>query len=348
MDAAKQELEVLRGRSDLSANALSQSNERLKSAETLLSEKNDQVSVVWLNDAELSKATVRIEELEADVAGKTRLLQDRTQEVKQLKEQVEQLETELRSRKSDAPRDSFGSFVDTHNVRVTRRFSTIGLPATHTSRLSSPLPAMTRRSIGPSGLVGSAGSSGQAVSAASSGQTGSTGPTGSAKASIPSDGASSTTHVKSQTTGTRSTAHATVSAPQKRSYTMGRGPSRRISLIERSRMASSSAAPAETMPTPPVSAPVTGVVRLGSHRAPLSMRRNSAAPKKQEPITEEKPVEEEAKRPRVSPPARKEGSKPSYTYTPSSNRHVALDHLLKSQKTGQEGDSEPSRFTSRL
>ena len=46
MDAAKQELEVLRGRSDLSASALSQSNERLKSAETLLAEKNDLVSVV--------------------------------------------------------------------------------------------------------------------------------------------------------------------------------------------------------------------------------------------------------------------------------------------------------------
>ena len=86
--------------------------------ETLLSEKNDQVSVFLSSDRELSKVNVRIEELEADVAGKTRLLQDRTQEVKQLKEQMEQVETELRTRKSDAPRDSFGSFVDTHNVRA--------------------------------------------------------------------------------------------------------------------------------------------------------------------------------------------------------------------------------------
>ena len=141
--------------------------------ETLLSEKNDQVSVFLSPDRELSKANVRIEELEADVAGKTRLLQDRTQEVKQLKEQMEQVETELRTRKSDAPRDSFGSFVDTHNVRATRRFSTIGLPSTHTSRLSSPPPVM-RRSIASAGLVGSArateplgltGSIGQAKSA---------------------------------------------------------------------------------------------------------------------------------------------------------------------------------------
>ncbi|KAK8811157.1 hypothetical protein WA538_005318 [Blastocystis sp. DL] len=350
LDAAKQELEVLRGRSDLSASALSQSNERLKSVETLLSEKNDQVSVFLSPDRELSKANVRIEELEADVAGKTRLLQDRTQEVKQLKEQMEQVETELRTRKSDAPRDSFGSFVDTHNVRATRRFSTIGLPSTHTSRLSSPPPVM-RRSIASAGLVGSArateplgltGSIGQAKSAESSG------PSASSKTSVPSEAAAPNTHTKSQAIATRSAAaHPTASAPQKRSYTMGRGPSRRISLIERSRMASASAAPVETMPTPPVSAPVTGVVRLGaSHRVSTSVRRFSAVPKKPEPATEEKSVEEEAKRPRVSPPARKEGSKPSYTYTPSSNRHVALDHLLKSQKTGQEGDSEPTSFLS--
>lgn len=315
--------------------------------ETLLSEKNDQVSVFLSPDRELSKANVRIEELEADVAGKTRLLQDRTQEVKQLKEQIEQVEMELRTRKSDAPRDSFGSFVDTHNVRATRRFSTIGLPSTHTSRLSSPPPVM-RRSIASAGPVGSArateplgltGSIGQAKSAESSG------PSASSKTSVPSEAAAPNTHTKSQAIATRSAAaHPTASAPQKRSYTMGRGPSRRISLIERSRMASASAAPVETMPTPPVSAPVTGVVRLGaSHRVSTSVRRFSAVPKKPEPATEEKSVEEEAKRPRVSPPARKEGSKPSYTYTPSSNRHVALDHLLKSQKTGQEGDSEPSR-----
>ena len=205
-----------------------------------------------------------------------------------------------------------------------------------------------RRSIASAGLVGSArateplgltGFIGQAKSAESSG------PSASSKTSVPSEAAAPNTHTKSQATATRSAAaHPTASAPQKRSYTMGRGPSRRISLIERSRMASASAAPVETMPTPPVSAPVTGVVRLGaSHRVSTSVRRFSAVPKKPEPATEEKSVEEEAKRPRVSPPARKEGSKPSYTYTPSSNRHVALDHLLKSQKTGQEGDSEPSR-----
>ena len=216
--------------------------------------------------------------------------------MKQLQAKVAQLESSDRSSgthlsESTVPlRDSFGSFVDTSNPRVTRRLSTIGVPSLQSSRapsLSSHRPSIVHPSK----------------------------PAGSDRVD-----------------------------PVKRTYTAHR----RISLIERSRLATTSSS---SLPAAPQSASVTGVVRLGTvRRASQAPRRQSVVPppasarvKSEEPKETTPEAESESKKPKytVSVSRTQPEVKAAYTYTPSTDRK-ALDTLIRNQRMSIERDPEMS------
>lgn len=221
--------------------------------------------------------------------------------MKQLKAKLAQFESndhpsiisgKRQSDSSETVRDSFGSFIDTSNPRVTRRLSTVGVPSLPSSRAAS----LTSR-----------------------------------RASL--------LHTTKHSVSERS-------EPVKRSYT-AHGSTRRLSLIERSRLASASS----TVPSPPPSAPVTGVMRLGVRHAPQVTRRLSVVSssastraKSDEPVVATLEAESESKKPKYTVSVNRAPSeiKPSYTYTPSTDRR-ALDSLMKNQRISMERDPEMSR-----
>ena len=247
-------------------------------------------------------------------------------------------------RESDPPRDSFGSFVDTHNPRATRRFSTVGLhpvarPSIPPSRPSIP---PSRSSVKP---------------LASTGNRPSIAPV-SRPSMAPLSSAVGRPSVASKP------------EPVKRPYTAistAHQPSRRISLLERSYMATVSRAATHptsssttthaanttgttTDTTRTTSSTVGGGMVVGSARLNPRPRRTSllgrpGSAEKEKPEQEEVKVTVSPSKKRrytvaVSRPVAEPEVHPSYTYTPSSDRRVTLDSLLmKSGRIQSDSDS---------
>lgn len=246
-------------------------------------------------------------------------------------------------RESDPPRDSFGSFVDTHNPRATRRFSTIGLhpvarPSIPPSRPSIP---PSRPSVKPLASTGNR----------------------------PSMAPLSRPSMAPLSSAVGRPSVASKPEPVKRPYTAistAHQPSRRISLLERSYMATvSRAATHSTSSTTTHTANTTGTTTdttrtttstvgggmvVGSARLNPRPRRASllgrpGSAEKEKPEQEEVKVTVSPSKKRrytmaVSRPVPEPEVHPSYTYTPSSDRRVTLDSLLmKSGRIQSDSDS---------
>ena len=135
-------------------------------------------------------------------------------------------------------------------------------------------------------------------------------------------------------------------------------PQRRISLIERSRM---------SVPRPPPSQTVSGVVRTTTHRIPAVSRRTSLVkppvavhtepkePRKDmrreslKSATRNSVATEQNEKVLISPTKRRRytvsvnrNNQPSYTFTPSSDRRKTLDSLLMKATKLNESDSSVS------
>ena len=254
-------------------------------------------------------------------------------------------------RESDPPRDSFGSFVDTHNPRATRRFSTVGLHPVARSSIPPSRPSIppSRPSIPPSRP--------SVKSLASTGNRPSIAPV-SRPSLAPLSSAVGRPSVASKP------------EPVKRPYTAistGHQPLRRISLLERSYMATVSRAAThatsssttthaanttgtttDTMRT--TTSTVSGGMVVGSARLNPRPRRASllgrpGSAEKEKPEQEEVKVTVSPSKKRrytmaVSRPVAEPEVHPSYTYTPSSDRRVTLDSLLmKSGRIQSDSDS---------
>lgn len=258
---------------------------------------------------------------------------------------IEALEAENRSlrsrRSSEGLRDSFGSFIDTSNPVINRRWSTVGITCVSSSTTNASASAST-----------SASTSRQSMSHPSLPEK------DSLKRSAPGPSTVSTV-------STVSTSAVPLSTTQKAN--------RRISLIERSKMAASHSAASFSAPSTSAgsSRTVTGVARLTNRRVSTGTRRFSlvrsraatgltdSKEKKRGEEGEEKEKAEGGKSVKrnnsaaeqtekiiISPTKRRRytvsvnrNSQPSYTFTPSTDRRKTLDSLLMKATKLNESDS---------
>ena len=263
-------------------------------------------------------------------------------------------------RESDPPRDSFGSFVDTHNPRATRRFSTVGLHPVARSSIPPSRPSIppSRPSVKPLASTGNRPS----IAPVSRPSV--------APLSRPSVAPLSRPSMAPLSSAVGRPSVASKPEPVKRPYTAistAHQPSRRISLLERSYMATVSRAAThptsssttthaanttgtttDTMRT--TTSTVSGGMVVGSARLNPRPRRASllgrpGSAEKEKPEQEEVKVTVSPSKKRrytmaVSRPVPEPEVHPSYTYTPSSDRRVTLDFLLmKSGRIQSDSDS---------
>lgn len=265
---------------------------------------------------------------------------------------MERLQAELNTLKAhrpEPPRDSFGSFVDMSNPRLTRRFSTVGLQrhslstgassgvstsvstgldSAPVAQVSKPVQSVQGKTTQPVQLSKPAQST-QLKLAQPTQSTQPTQPAQPAKPALTTKPA----HLKTE------------SLKRPAPSTSTHQPQRRISLFERTYMIT---------PSSRASTTVSGTARLSTRprRASLTKRASAGnekkAAEKEEVTVTVSPSKKRRYTVAVMRQAVEPEAHPSYTYTPSSDRRMTLDSLLlKSGRIQNDSDSSLNSSTNR-